>query len=533
MLSIHPFYSWRGFSDKAGRKTGLEMELLGQLNDIERSYEDLDGLECSPVHAELTKRMRKTLYAGKADSGGISLPLTDIVVELFENVEQGHFGQLSKRHVANLTRRSNATQCSLFLSMMYTKRLRECNPEYVTRIKPAELFLVSMMIATKFLYDEGEEEELYNDEWAEAAKIDVNRVHDLEREFLAAIDWKLLVDPLDFYEFLLGVETRIALSEGRKRGWFSYTDLSVLMQHPAWCEACCAVMHHMVKVLSICMLVYSLCAATTMWSALLLHQASIPSQPTNGCLPLPLGPHLAKSTESFHIYNHLLLDLVLQLYMHQDPGMPSVLSSDFTTPHCSVPWYEREHQALSREGKLLESPDDVSQQASGEDTCQHCLNQQRIQDGGLQQGSRKCCALSNSWSWRDHKLSTKITRLRESLVMFYSALLTAWSDQPPPVAFWSDHDILNRRLSSKLMHPTEACTHCQQQSTANQNSTHSALGEPHEACCQTFETFPERDPLQDPRCSQTSCRDEKRVMPSLLSDPNGGFRTSSEILVTM
>ena len=26
------------------------------------------------------------------------------------------------------------------------------------------------MIATKFLYDEGEEEELYNDEWAEVGK---------------------------------------------------------------------------------------------------------------------------------------------------------------------------------------------------------------------------------------------------------------------------------------------------------------------------------------------------------------------------
>ncbi|XP_022093990.1 protein CNPPD1-like [Acanthaster planci] len=510
------------------------MELLGQLNEIERSYEDFDNLECSPVHVELTKRMKKTLYSGRADSEGISLPLTDIVVELFENVDQGHLGQLSKRHVANFTRRSNASQCSLLLSMMYAQRLRESNPEYVTRIKPAELFLVSMMIATKFLYDEGEEEELYNDQWAEAAKIDVNRVHDLERDFLAAIDWKLLVDPLEFYEFLLGIEMRIALSEGRKRGWYTYTDLSIVMQHPAWYKVCCCVLEHLVKVISLCTLIYSLCAATTLWSALLLHQTSIPSHPINGCLPLPLGPHLAKSTEPNLVPNHLLFDL-LHLYLHQNPRMTQVLSPDSPASHCHVPWYEQEHQALSRNGQLVWSSEEVAQDTVAEepmDMCRHCLEQQGCEDSKLQPYCRKFPSLS-SWSQGYHSLSTKITRLREVLVLFYSALLTAWSDIPPATAFWSDRDILNQRLSSRLLDPLEMCIHCRQEPTTNQSSSHSALGQGHVACCQMVGNIKQEVPHQVRKCSKTTCRGRERLLPPIPSDQKIGFRTSSEISVTM
>lgn len=52
------------------------------------------------------------------------------------------------------------------------------------------------MVASKYLYDEGEEEEVFNDEWGAAGKLDVKTVNQLEMSFLNAIVsvlvWRLL-----------------------------------------------------------------------------------------------------------------------------------------------------------------------------------------------------------------------------------------------------------------------------------------------------------------------------------------------------
>ncbi len=37
----------------------------------------------------------------------------------------------------------------------------------------ADLFLVSMMVASKYLHDDGEEDEVFNDEWAASGDIDI------------------------------------------------------------------------------------------------------------------------------------------------------------------------------------------------------------------------------------------------------------------------------------------------------------------------------------------------------------------------
>lgn len=43
------------------------------------------------------------------------------------------------------------------------------------------------MVASKYLYDEGEEEEVFNDEWGAAGKLDVKTVNNLEMNFLNSI----------------------------------------------------------------------------------------------------------------------------------------------------------------------------------------------------------------------------------------------------------------------------------------------------------------------------------------------------------
>jgi hypothetical protein len=43
------------------------------------------------------------------------------------------------------------------------------------------------MVASKFLNDEGEEDEVINSEWANSAKIDLTDLNQIERQFLQAI----------------------------------------------------------------------------------------------------------------------------------------------------------------------------------------------------------------------------------------------------------------------------------------------------------------------------------------------------------
>lgn len=43
------------------------------------------------------------------------------------------------------------------------------------------------MLASKYLYDEGEDEERFNDDWARAGSKTVDEVNKLEMEFLASM----------------------------------------------------------------------------------------------------------------------------------------------------------------------------------------------------------------------------------------------------------------------------------------------------------------------------------------------------------
>ena len=57
--------------------------------------------------------------------------------------------------------------------MYVLTRLKKTNGEYLSSVSSADLFLVSMMVASKYLHDDGEEDEVFNDEWAASGDIDI------------------------------------------------------------------------------------------------------------------------------------------------------------------------------------------------------------------------------------------------------------------------------------------------------------------------------------------------------------------------
>ena len=73
------------------------------------------------------------------------------------------------------------------------------------------------MVASKFLFDKGENELIYNDEWASIADLDTEDLNKIEREFLNALNWSCYVNQQTFMEQLVKFEALISANEIFKR----------------------------------------------------------------------------------------------------------------------------------------------------------------------------------------------------------------------------------------------------------------------------------------------------------------------------
>uniref|UniRef100_A0A1Q3FCC8 Protein CNPPD1 n=1 Tax=Culex tarsalis TaxID=7177 RepID=A0A1Q3FCC8_CULTA len=175
-------------------------------------------------HEEFLNRIKKTLYYGSSSPAvkctKISRPLADYAAEIFSESHRGHsLSRLNFVTVGNLT----VTPCSLILAMIYLDRLNVIDPAYARRITPSELFIVSMMVSTKFYC--GYDEDIYLSAWADSGSMSVDHMKQLELEFLDAIGWKVYVSNHEFFEKLKSVERVLAKRQGLARGWLTYTEL--------------------------------------------------------------------------------------------------------------------------------------------------------------------------------------------------------------------------------------------------------------------------------------------------------------------
>ncbi|KAM9305041.1 protein CNPPD1 [Gastrophryne carolinensis] len=240
----------------------------------ERPFIDFPFL---PGHPQLSERVCKRLYYGwdaESPMETLSGPVTDIAVELLQKAAPSPIRRLQKKYAAYVSREACISPCSMMLALVYIERLRHRNPEYLQQISSSDLFLISMMVASKYLYDEGEEEEVFNDEWGAAGRLDTQTVNTLEMNFLRAIDWSLYTRPRDFYKVLQWLEGRVAEQQGMKRGWFTYTDLAVLLEQDLWQKVFGDLCQHVTKLACILGLVYLSGVATLFASVAVLHKAT-------------------------------------------------------------------------------------------------------------------------------------------------------------------------------------------------------------------------------------------------------------------
>ncbi|KAK2817780.1 hypothetical protein Q7C36_021713 [Tachysurus vachellii] len=261
------------------------------------SFSDFQEFTFVPGHQRLSERVRKRLYYGldqDASLDALSCPVTDIAVELLQKSAPSPIRKLRKKYAAHVAREACISPCAMMLALVYIERLRHRNPEYLQQISSSDLFLISMMVASKYLYDEGEEEEVFNDEWGAAGKLDVQTVNVLELNFLSAIDWHLFAEPSEFFNVLSQLESCIAVRQGMKRGWYTYTDLCVLLEQPNWRNMLTAIYQHFTKVMCMLGLLYLTSVTGLLAASAALHQLNAPNaEPVN---PALFHPHTSASS---------------------------------------------------------------------------------------------------------------------------------------------------------------------------------------------------------------------------------------------
>ncbi|EPQ18448.1 Protein CNPPD1 [Myotis brandtii] len=199
--------------------------------------------------------------------------MADIAVELLQKAAPSPIRRLQKKYVAHVSREACISPCAMMLALVYIERLRHRNPDYLQHVSSSDLFLISMMVASKYLYDEGEEEEVFNDEWGAAGGVAVPTLNALERGFLSAMDWRLYTEPREIFEVLSWLESCVAEHQGRRRGWYTYTDLCVLLEQPAWQLALGSLCHRLAKLSCLLAVAYVSGVALAVASVAVIHQS--------------------------------------------------------------------------------------------------------------------------------------------------------------------------------------------------------------------------------------------------------------------
>merc|ERR1712045_395147 len=266
---------------------------IGHVGDVEKEEPDTDEEEYAPQvfpeHTESETRYTRSLYYGVLPATDRpSLPLTRLAVDQFTSSGLDALGQklgrLDMARAADISRQACAGPNSLVLALLYLERLRRRNPDYLTTVSSADLFLVSLMVASKFLHDDGEEDEVFNDEWASSAGIDTKELNRLEVKFLAAMDWRIFVDDAEFQTTLCRLEADIAIREVADRdGDATYSDLSVLGSGEQAAHMLSLLAQAAIKVTAVCLTTYAAGILTLLGTAAALSRT-------------PLGPAQGSSS---------------------------------------------------------------------------------------------------------------------------------------------------------------------------------------------------------------------------------------------
>lgn len=132
------------------------------------------------------------------------LLLDDIVLSDFDEQFQ-HLLNIDCALALSVCKSRNFPSCVFVLSLLYMKRLRSLDLNLsltkMNNLTTKELYLITTLLANKYLIDEGEDEQLFNSELAELTGLTNERINYLEKQILIAFNWNLFVSNDEFQRF--------------------------------------------------------------------------------------------------------------------------------------------------------------------------------------------------------------------------------------------------------------------------------------------------------------------------------------------
>lgn len=137
-------------------------------------------------YRQMRRRMRRSLYYGRRERlAGLSKPLSEVAEAYFESASP--FDYLDPGFAARLAREAAVQPSALVLALVYLDRLRLRAPADFAAADPAHLYLATLLLASKWLHDDGERDAVYNDEWAASAGLPLGILNHLELTTLAQL----------------------------------------------------------------------------------------------------------------------------------------------------------------------------------------------------------------------------------------------------------------------------------------------------------------------------------------------------------
>lgn len=263
----------------------------------------------------IVQRMRRSLYYGKVKNENEvmecpSLPLTQAAVDAFEQaLRQSHgrsrrsaaspASQLDLQYASDVSHKACISPCSVVLAIVYLERLRKRRPQYLRSTPPCQLFLVSMLVASKWMYDDGEDEEVLNSEWAASGSLPLHQLNRLELQFLVAMDWNLHVDPDLFFQKLAVIEHLVTWQQTQGRtgaAGYTYNELLSLDCCLQW-RHLAAAFPNVCRVMALTLLTYSVLLVALLSASVLTSVLMQPDHnPAAGPHPVIAAGHLNYST---------------------------------------------------------------------------------------------------------------------------------------------------------------------------------------------------------------------------------------------
>lgn len=178
-------------------------------------------------------------------------PLTESIAEVLQEFSKEKFFFDDLSFIFEMSRKRAISPYAIIVALIYLNRLKSKTAKAsantssllssksigfdkysASYLSNTELCLISLLLASKYLIDEGEDEEIYNEDWAKASELPVKEINKLEKSFLRQMDWELYVSSNEFWSFTNTLTEKITRKKViNQYNQCTYSDLEYLLSN--------------------------------------------------------------------------------------------------------------------------------------------------------------------------------------------------------------------------------------------------------------------------------------------------------------